>query len=82
VRAKSSFARAFRVGLIRVAGAPLMRGGAGGALSVRRRFGDGDGVGVADMIDFVYIESWMIDCNIYCKCDIVSLLSSMEERRY
>jgi hypothetical protein len=56
IRAKGSFARTFRVGLIRVAGTPLMRGGAGCALSVRRRFGDGDGVGGADMIiDFVYI---------------------------
>jgi hypothetical protein len=56
VRAEGSFARAFRVGLILVAGTPLMRGGAGGALTIRRRFGDGDGVGGADMmIDFVYV---------------------------
>jgi hypothetical protein len=56
IHAKGSFARAFRVGLIRVAGTLLMRGGAGCELSVRRRFGDGDGVGGADMmIDLVYI---------------------------
>lgn len=56
MRAEGSFARAFTVGLIRVAGTPLMRGGACGALSVRRCFGDGEGVGRADMmIDFVYI---------------------------
>jgi hypothetical protein len=57
VRAKRSAARAFMVGLIWVAGTPLMRSGTVGAfLSDRHRFGDGDGVGGADMmINVVYI---------------------------
>jgi hypothetical protein len=57
LRAKGSAAKAFRVGLIWVAGTPLMRGRPFGALSVRRRFGDGDGVGGADMmIDFMSLS--------------------------
>ena len=57
VRAKGRAAKAFRVWLLWVAGTSLIRGGAVGAcLSVLRRFGEGDGVGGADMmIDFVYI---------------------------
>jgi hypothetical protein len=55
LRATGRADRAFIVGLIWVAGMPLMRGRLFGALSVRRRFGDGDGVGGADMMmDFVY----------------------------
>jgi hypothetical protein len=44
------------MGLIWVAGTPLMRGRSFGAWIVRRRFGGGDVVTGADMMtDFVYI---------------------------